>query len=58
MKYAIVNSNGGVELHEDSSMSSPAGAIQLSDAEFDDLRRGSSIIENGSVVVVKNWSPA
>ncbi len=56
MKYALINKDFGIELRED-SMPLQDGAIQLTNAEFDGLRCGSLIIENGKIIAVKNWGP-
>jgi hypothetical protein len=49
MKYAVVQSNGAVEVRED-SYELPANAFALTDDEFSQLLSESHVFVDGSVV--------
>ena len=57
MKYAMSLPDGRIEIREDSSPLQ-SGAVELTDAEFEGLRCGSMILQNGKIITNKNWSPA
>lgn len=50
MKYFTVTPSGTVEIREDSSAELPEGGTLLTDAEYDALIAGTSIVVNGQVV--------
>ena len=50
MKYAIVRQDGVTEIRED-NYSLQEGAIQLTDAQYDQLISGQYILQNGQIVV-------
>jgi hypothetical protein len=49
MKYVIVQSNGAVEIRQDSNQL-PANAFMLTDETYEQLLSGSHIFVNGSIV--------
>ena len=53
MKYALTREDGGFEIRED-SYPLQDGAIQLSNAEYEQLLSGLYIVENGAIVVNPN----
>jgi len=53
MKYAIVRQDGITEIRED-NYPLQEGAIQLTDAQHDQLISGQYILQNGQIVVNPN----
>ena len=53
MKYALITKDGITEIRED-SYPLQDGAIQLSNAEYEQLSSGLYIIQNGAIVVNPN----
>jgi len=53
MKYALTREDGVTELREDNHPLQD-GAIQLSNAEYEQLLSGLYIVENGAIVVNPN----
>ena len=53
MKYALTRQDGVTEIREDSH-SLQEGAIELNDAQYDQLISGQYILQNGQIVVNPN----
>ena len=53
MRYAIVNSNGATEIRED-SYPLQSDALELTDAQHEQLTSGKYILENGQIIASPN----
>jgi hypothetical protein len=53
MKYVIINTNGVMEIREDSYVM-PQNAIQINDPQESQLTSGEYIIQNGQIVINPN----